>query len=281
MQQSRPRRFDLVATGDVLLACGLFGIIATLNFLLFVESAGTSMLYQVIYGILAFVLDGTEIVMWIRGVRSRNIIFMILAICIAGIGLFSSTGAALIIATADEGSMSMSQEQITDAKATVAARKEDEDAWRMRIDKTPADFTTQLRFLATELEKAHKATEEAEAKRDLLIQQNKSTVSTQRSPMFASIATALGRTEKEIKLCFLFLVSVVLQISALTTTYHSNKKEEGRKQPQSSFAVDASNVLHLVQNKEALCKKPIRYLSKSQPQTAYTVCSLCEKAAKE
>jgi hypothetical protein len=268
---------------DYAIAVGLFGIIATLNFILFVEAAGSRTLFQCVYGALSIVLDGTEIVLWIRGVRSRNAVFMAIALSIAGVSLFSSTGAALLIASADDGRRTEVATTFLDADNVVKEAQLNVQTWTDRLAAVPADYTTQLREVGDRL---------AEARRDLQLARN-ARQTTQRtsvtnttataSPIFAVFGARLRVAESTVKLIFLMTVSVLLQSGALATTYHANKetsdmtkKQRQRRQPL--WWIDQQATMHLDNGGGGVvCGKPMRYMSAPNAKLIYPVCTICAK----
>jgi len=269
---------------DTILAVALFGIIATLNFLLFIESAGSNPLYRIIYGSLSFVLDGTEITLWLRGVRQRNAIFMSLALAIACLGLFASTGAALLIATADDAAVATAaakgeayEKSVIDASASV-------DAWRVRLAAVPPEFTSQLRIVATELDKANASlatakAEQRQAQLDATLS-SRSSPALSRSPMFDLLSQRLHTSATNLKLLFLLIVSVLLQASALIVTYHRERGGLDNVKPKAKVAtyVDSAAIRHISNNGGGvLCGKPMRLMVAPQAATRYVLCDICAK----
>ena len=278
MSDERPKRPARVA--DTALAVALFGIIATLNFLLFVESAGNVLLYRVIYGALSFVLDGTEITLWLRGVRQRNAVFMALALAIATVSLFSSTGAALLIATSDDAAVEATVAEGASYAEAVASAAETVTAWTDRLRLVPEGYTTQLRFVATELAKAEDALKIAKAE-----QRNaQATVATGdrvvvASPMFTLLSARLGMRPSSLKLLFLVIVSALLQASALIVTYHRERGDaEVKPKQKTETYVDNAGVRHVSNNGGGvLCGKPMRAMVAPIAGIRYALCDICAK----
>lgn len=75
---------NLLGKTDNILAGLLFGTSAALSLLLFYESAGGSLVYRVIFSVLAISFDSTKIILWLRGVRERNAVFILLALALVG-----------------------------------------------------------------------------------------------------------------------------------------------------------------------------------------------------
>jgi hypothetical protein len=277
----------LVDYADYIVAAALFAVIATLNFLLFTESAGSRPLFRVIYGTLSFVLDGTEAVLWIRGVRARNALFMGIALAIACVSLFSSTGAALLIATADDGRREAVATAAVDNNDTVKEAQDAVAAWQQRLALVPADYTTQLREISGRLAEATAALRFArEARQRALSQPTAVGASVAAAPdvgMFSLIARRLATDESTVKLAFLLVVSVLLQTGALATTYHSNAKKEAvdvKNRTHVMLYVDQQGVEHISNNGGVVvCGKPMRYMSVARPGAQYRVCDVCFKGA--
>jgi hypothetical protein len=273
---------DLAGVLEIVVSVALFAVIAVLNFLLFTETAGANVLYRTIYGALSIVLDGTEIVLWLRGVSQRNALFCAIAISIAAIGLVSSGGAALLIATSQDAQQATAIAQQGDADARVKEAQDAVTVWQRRVDAVPAEFTTQLREVTRSLAAAQ---ERLDAARDVRVASREEEGTRTailgpraRSPMFDLLAHALHSSASVVKLVFLLAVSVLLQVSALATTYHNVRKETEVKDAHQKLYVDPQGVTHISNNGGGvICGKPMRYLEAPRPGVAYRTCEVCLK----
>ena len=101
--------------------------------------------------------------------------------------------------------------------------------------------------------------------------------------MFDLLANALHSSTSVVKLWFLLAVSVLLQVSALATTYHNVRKEATEvSKVMVKFYADDTNKVHVTNNGGGvLCGKPMRYMQPLGAGDAATrvICAVCMKKA--
>ena len=101
--------------------------------------------------------------------------------------------------------------------------------------------------------------------------------------MFDLLANALHSSTSVVKLWFLLAVSVLLQVSALATTYHNVRKEATEvSKVMVKFYADDTNKVHVTNNGGGvLCGKPMRYMQPLGAGDAATrvMCAVCMKKA--
>jgi hypothetical protein len=205
---------------------------------------------------------------------------MFLAIAISMVGCFSSSGAALLIATADNGRRANVANATNDADSEVKEAQDAVATWQSRLALVPADYTTQLRTVSDKLAAAQTTLRDARAARQRAMSSAASVASLQSSsPMFNLIAQRLHSEESTVTLVFLVCVSLLLQTSALATTYHANKGVDMKgKQKPPAWWIDQQGVEHLDNGGGGVvCGKPMRYMSAPLPKRDYVMCSVCAK----
>ena len=92
-------------SNSMLLSLALFIVIATQNFLAFFELAGSRVIFKIIFSIVAVTLDLSKIVLLVTSVRQRNVVFLIIAICLGCISLMSGVGSSFMIVEGDSRRM--------------------------------------------------------------------------------------------------------------------------------------------------------------------------------
>jgi hypothetical protein len=71
--------------------------------------------------------------------------------------------------------------------------------------------------------------------------------------MFELMASKVGVDARDMKLYFLLVVAVLLEASALATSY---KVARGHEDKMYEMASDSLGMVHFLKNKKALCGKP-------------------------
>lgn len=259
---------------DLVQAAVLFSVSAALTFLLFFELAGTSVIYKVIFSVLALSFDGTKIVLWIRGTRERNPIFVTIAIALVGVSLICSSGSALMIVSKDDTKIEAQASTRDDLKESLASARDDVEAWKRRLGQVPPEYTSQVKVVAEELRKANERVASLESE---IKAANIETVqlSASASTMFRLLSDRLGIKESSFKLLFLLAMSVLLESGALATSYRRQPKTVATK----SLGLDASGVSHVIVKGRALCGKPAPFTA---TERAKVPCNLCmERSMKD
>lgn len=195
----------------------LFAVNAAFSLLLYLEIASGVWYYQAMYGTLAIVFDASMLLLWIRGLRSRNIIFIAIAVAFACISLVASSASALTIIERKVRIVEVDTTQVDDLRDALRQADADIETNRNAIEKTPPDFTTRLRELnviANEL----RVRRDAAQSRLTEAQQTSASKRSTATSMFTLVAKALRVSDEKVMLPFLLGTSLMLLVGSFALT---------------------------------------------------------------
>jgi hypothetical protein len=223
----------------------LFGVNAAFALLLYLELASGVWYYQLMYGTLAVTFDAAMLLLWMRGLRSRNVAFVVIAVAFACISLVASSASALTIIERKIHVVTNDTQFVDSLREALEATDEDIAANRRAIDKTPPDFSTRLRelnALAGQL-RARRDVQSAqlrEASRESATSRSTAT------SMFTLAAKALHVSDEDVMLPFLLGTSLMLIVGSFALT-------APRREVRASATAVFGTTLHVVRDGRALC----------------------------
>lgn len=256
---------------DYLISGVLFSVSAILTLLLFYENAGKGVVYKVIFSTLAIAFDATKVVLWIRGTRERNAMFTFIALCLVMVSLLASSGSALMIVSQDDVRVASREGRLEDARASLEDAQKEVKAWQDRLAVVPADFTRQLEVVARQLKDSRQVLDQRQAEYDRLagVEVIEADAS---ATMFSLMGEATGVDQARLKLGFLLAVALLLEASALATSYHARPKATPAGDGNKRVLADTRGVAHMVVKGKALCGKPAPFGETSRQSTSCLVC---------
>lgn len=195
----------------------LFAVNAAFSLLLYLEIASGVWYYQAMYGTLAIVFDASMLLLWIRGLRSRNVVFIAIAVAFACISLVASSASALTIIERKVHLVEADTTQVDDLRDALRAADADIETNRNAIEKTPPDFTTRLRELnavAAELRLRRDVAQQRLTEAQSASASSRSTATS----MFTLVARALRVEDEQVLLPFLLGTSLMLLVGSFALT---------------------------------------------------------------
>lgn len=259
---------NVLKVSDLVVSTTLFGVSAVLTLLLFYENAGDALVYKVLFSLLAIAFDATKVIMWLRGVRERNVLFVVIAVALVGVSLVATSGSSLMIISKDDKSNALIDDASNDVRTSLLNAEAEVTAWQARLAEVPADFTTQLKLVSAQLDKA-KADRDALRMELAKARDAQVVVSSSSASMFELMASKLDIDARDMKLYFLLVVAVLLEASALATSY---KVARGDEDTTYEMMSDSLGMVHFLKNKKALCGKPAPFGAVSKD---HRPCLLC------
>jgi hypothetical protein len=215
----------------------MFGVSAVFSVRLF-TLLGSTAADSILYGTLAVAFEGAKITLWEVGNRVQKGV----ALAFVGISLLASTGVALAISEktlnmgTDETRIAEFDARVSELTGTIDRLNDQNKTLNEQIAKLPPGYTTSAERLAKLQQANDVRRQEAEAARSAVIEErNQYRASTQQhteATMFTLLARMLHVSESMFVFVFMFIVSILLEVGALTTTHREEAvPEEARPVP--------------------------------------------------
>lgn len=250
-----------------LVLSGAFYLVSTaFTFLLFVELGSSSLLFQIIFGTVAIILEGGKAVLWIQGIILKNPLLTILSLCAVCLSLGGSVGSAFMIVQSGDSNVLSKNPRIGEIQKSIEFEDQTITTWQDAINKLPKYYMDKAPEYGAEIEKAIARKQKLIG--ELANERSKGS-KVNASALFDALEEGLGWSSTTVRFIFLLAISILIEAFAFSLSFVALKKPKRTRK----FLFDGS-ISHLIDSKGlTLCSfHPLKSEIQTVPKK---ICASC------